>query len=108
MSIKKDEVNEPFYEIIFDAREDKGRTISNEKKWSELDNIKKEHEKILNEFISKRVHPKARKNLTHLIQNVLDAMDDREDFENQQYYYCGMKDALEILIFLFGDIIKKS
>ena len=31
MIIKKDEVNEPFYEIIFDAREDKGRTISNEK-----------------------------------------------------------------------------
>lgn len=102
---KKDEVNEPFYEVVFDAREDSGHMIFDENKWIELDNIKKEHEKILNEFISKRVHPKAQKKLKQFIENVFDSMNDREDFENQQYYYCGMKDALELFIYLFGDII---
>ncbi|MBO6232938.1 MAG: hypothetical protein J6I85_06995 [Clostridia bacterium] len=99
---KNNEIHEPFYEIIYDAREGTGSLITDNKKWEEYNNIKEEHEKILSEFIDKKVHPKARKKLYQLIENVSNSMDDREDFENQQYYYCGIKDALELFFYLFA------
>ena len=37
---KKNEIHEPFYEIIYDAREGTGSLITDNKKWEEYNNIK--------------------------------------------------------------------
>ena len=105
---KSKNIREPFYETIADAVEDAGNVIIDTEKWIAFNRKKAKNEQILYDYISKKIHPKAQKKLISLIENLLDSIDERSDFENRQYFYCGFRDCVELFTYLFSDEISKK
>ena len=69
---------------------------------SELeDNITKSNNKLFN-FINKRVHPRSKNKLKHLINDYINNIFARIRKENEMYYVTGFEDGIRFVIDIFS------
>lgn len=93
-------MEEKFLEFIFEKMEDSDKFKFKSKELSRLKFSRQNQRKLLDNYISKRVHPQSSLELINLIDEYKDSIQDFDQCESKMYFIKGFEVAFDFFMSL--------
>lgn len=105
--LKEDEQDKKtnFFDSLIQAKEDGDSLIIDKKKNSELSEAKSTYKTAVFAYIENALKGEHKNALNALLEKAFKAADECNDNENKQCYLTGMKDTIQLFLYLFKNEI---